>query len=268
VTGRPAAHDLDDDSLADALAAHLVRTRLAGRVATPVESCLHNSARLVAGDPDYTFGLSDWKRATVADALAALADCGVALGEGPAATPYVDPHAALQAVRRQRRTLAQLAGRRARVLVATGHAFALLPHYAALARRLRAAGCTVLQPTGVEPGRTDPDAAVSAVRFFDGVASLVAGGALQHTHRPDYMEAMLAELGASQAPDAVIGDHGFAGAAVEAGIPTLSIADVNDPALPLAQARGRTDGVLVVDDGLDPAVYEPLTAALVDGLPG
>jgi hypothetical protein len=35
-------------------------------------------------------------------------------------------------------------------------------------------------------------------------------------------------------------DHGFAGAAIERGIPTLSIADVNDPALPLAQLRGRT----------------------------
>jgi hypothetical protein len=47
--------------------------------------------------------------------------------------------------------------------------------------------------------------------------------------------------------DLVIADHGFAGAAVEAGLPTLSIADVNDPALPLAQARGRTDGVLVIE---------------------
>jgi hypothetical protein len=111
-------------------------------------------------------------------------------------------------------------------------------------------------------------AAASAVRFFDGVGSVVVGGAVQHTHRPEHMEAMLAELGASGAPDAVIADHGFAGAAVEAGITTLSIADVNDPALPLAQARGRTDGVLVVDDGLQPAVYEPLTAAILSGVPG
>jgi hypothetical protein len=44
----------------------------------------------------------------------------------------------------------------------------------------------------------------------------------------------------------------MAGAAIERGIPTLSIADVNDPALPLAQVRGRTDGVLPIDDNLAP----------------
>ncbi len=47
-------------------------------------------------------------------------------------------------------------------------------------------------------------------------------------------------------------DHGFAGAAIEAGVETLSIADVNDPALIVAQAQGRTDVVVVMDDHVDP----------------
>jgi hypothetical protein len=82
------------------------------------------------------------------------------------------------------------------------------------------------------------------------------------------MELMLAEAGGRDGVDAVVADHGFAGAAVEAGILTVSIADVNDPALPLAQARGRTAGVLVIDDGLNPLLYEPLTETIVDGFPG
>ncbi|MFN2502890.1 MAG: phosphatase, partial [Acidimicrobiales bacterium] len=46
-----------------------------------------------------------------------------------------------------------------------------------------------------------------------------------------YMESMLETLGGRQEVDAVIGDHGFAGAALEAGIPTYAIADANDPGL-------------------------------------
>jgi hypothetical protein len=254
------------------LAEHLVQTRLAGSVATPVQSCIDNSRRLIAGEPDYTFGLSDWRHASYEDAIAALRRCGVALvdpdgrAEDPAATPFVDPSFALAAVHHHRSALAEVAAARGRVLFATGHAFSLLPHYSGLARALGEVGCTVLEPlNGQHHAVRTAEGEPASIRFFDGVASLVSHGALLHTHRPDYMEAMLAELGGPGSVDLVVGDHGYAGAAVERGISTLSIADVNDPALPLAQARGRTQGVLVIDDGLNPVVYEPLTAVMLDG---
>ncbi len=47
----------------------------------------------------------------------------------------------------------------------------------------------------------------------------------RHTHWPEAMRRMLAD----ERPDLVIADHGLAGAAIEAGVETLSIADVNDP---------------------------------------
>jgi hypothetical protein len=56
----------------------------------------------------------------------------------------------------------------------------------------------------------------------------------------------------------------MAGAAIAAGLPTLSIADVNDPALPLAQVRGWTDAVLPIDDNLAPSTFVPVTAAMLD----
>jgi hypothetical protein len=261
--------------VAATLAEHLVDTRLAGSVATPVQSCIDNSRRLIAGEPDYTFGLSDWRRASYDDAIAALRACGVAMvdadgrAEDPAATPFVDPSFTLAAIQVHRSMLAQVAAARGRVLFATGHAFSLLPHYSALARALEEAGCTILEPLSGphHPVRT-PEGEPASIRYFDGVASLVSHGALLHTHRPDYMEAMLTQLGGPGSVDLVVGDHGYAGAAVERGISTLSIADVNDPALPLAQARGRTTGVLVIDDGLNPVVYEPLTAVMLDGFSG
>ncbi len=250
------------------LGEHLVRTRLAGSVATSVRSCVDNCHRLVAGDPDTTFGLSDWSAVEFEEVVRALEACGVDLsreGEGGEPTAYIDPEAALAGIAKHRAELAALARSEARVLLATGHAFALLPHYAALARALAEAGCTLLRPLEGERKRLrTPEGHAASIRYLDGVAALAYHGALHHTHRSDYMEVMLDAVGGRQGVDAVIGDHGFAGAAVEAGIPTLSIADANDPGLPLAQARGRTDGVLVIDDGIDPSQYEPITAAMLD----
>ena len=86
------------------------------------------------------------------------------------------------------------------------------------------------------------------IDHWGGVGILTDGREPRHTHWPDAMERMLAD----ETPDLVVADHGFAGAAIEAGIETLSIADVNDPALIVAQAQGRTDVVVVMDDHVDP----------------
>jgi len=51
-------------------------------------------------------------------------------------------------------------------------------------------------------------------------------------------------------------------AAIEAGVETISIADVNDPALLVAKAQGRTQHVLVFDDHVDPNAYWPVFLAL------
>ena len=37
--------------------------------------------------------------------------------------------------------------------------------------------------------------------------------------------------------DLVVGDHGWAGAAAERGIDVVAVADINDPALPMARPR-------------------------------
>ena len=254
----------------DRLVEHLVTTALAGSVATSVDSCLTNCERFARGDPDTTFGLSDWSDLTYEDAVGIMQASGVGLGGPDAdarsrrAPAYIDPEVARAAIERQCQLLADVAGTGTRVLLATGHAFALLPHYAAIGRALEAAGCELVRPL---EGRRDsvrtPEGRRAAIRYLDGVAALAYDGAIHHTHRPEYMEIMLDDLGGPDALDVVVADHGFAGAAVEAGITTLSIADANDPGLPVAQALGRTDGVLVIDDGLSPSVYEPVTAAVL-----
>ena len=80
----------------------------------------------------------------------------------------------------------------------------------------------------------------------------------RHSHRPDSMEIMLT----AERPDLVVADHGFAGAAIDAGVETLSIADVNDPALIVAKAQGRTEVVIVLDDHVPAENYWPCFQAV------
>lgn len=254
-----------DSGARAALRAHLVETKLAGAVQTSPASTLGNCRKLVAGDPDYTFGLSDWQTTTFVDTVRAVqqvfgGDPGTAEQAGPG---YIDPEATLDGIVRHRERLHAVAdGGGARVLLATGHPTGLLTHYAALARALQAAGSELLAPLDDVTIHRD-DGGKRGLRFLDGVACVSDGASLRHTHVARYMEAMLDELG-SRLPDLVVADHGMAGAAIEAGVPTLSIADVNDPALPLAQTLGRTGSVLPIDDNLAPRVFVPVTDAMLD----
>jgi len=250
------------------LSRYLVSAGLAGPVATSVDSCLDNIARLLAGRPGYTFGLSDWKDATFDEVVGAMRAAGGRPDDpapGESRSAFIDPDVAVAAIAGHQAVVARLrSAGRGRVLVATGHPFALLGHYGAVARALAEAGVSVLRPLeGAGQRLVAADGKPCSLRYLDGVACLFRGVALQHTHHPHYMEAMLAEVGGPGGVDLVVADHGFAGAAIEAGIPTLAIADVNDLALPLAQARGRTANVVVLDDGLDASRYVPVTAAVL-----
>lgn len=253
------------------LLAHLVASRLAGRVATRSSNSLRNAERLVEGDPDCTMGLSDWRDAGYDEVLEAVhALGGRELDPEAAEHPdggYIEPEATVEGIVRHQRALADfVAGGGGRVLVATGHP-SLLRHYAAVARAMEAAGCQMVRPLeGVADSLTTPEGIACSVGYVEGVAVLAYDGREHHTHRSLYMEAMLDDIGGRDGVDLVIADHGYAGAAIEAGIETLSIADINDPALPLAQARGRTNGVLLIDDGLEASLFVPVTEAVLAGV--
>jgi hypothetical protein len=246
---------------------HLVDHRLAGLVGTPPGNTVRNCGKLVAGDPFYTFGLSDWQGASMLETVAAVqALCGGDPGgSDPEGDGWIDPAATLAAIDLHRGRLAGLvAAGGGRVLLATGHPTGLLGHYAAVGRALQAGGCALLAPLDDTWLGSGPDGRRRGIRYVEGVACVFDGASLRHSHHSRFMEAILDELGGGPGSvDLVVADHGFAGAAIECGLPTLSIADVNDPALPLAQARGRTDGVLPIDDNLAPRVFVPVTAAML-----
>jgi hypothetical protein len=166
-------------------------------------------------------------------------------------------------------TACEAAGRRlsvaaragARILLATGHPAGLPLLYQAVGELLEMNGAKLLRPLAGfdwrEGGRH------RQVRYLHGVAVLSDHGSTIHTHSPGPMRLMLEEV----RPDLVLGDHGFAGAAIEAGIETISVADVNDPAPVVAKWQGRTEMVIVMDDNVQPEAYWPCFQAIATGFP-
>ncbi|MDT4988411.1 MAG: hypothetical protein QOI74_2505 [Micromonosporaceae bacterium] len=254
----------------DQLRAHLVSSRIAGDIATPRDNNLTNYRRMSDREPLYLFGLEPDGAWTPPDVLALMANrCGVSADPGHTrGRDTIDPDRTLDRLDALADRLRIAADRRERVLVATGHPVGLRPTHTAIARGLRAAGCTLVD--AARGWRHPKDPAFSnqtgTIGYLDGIAVLNgSGGGAEHTHSPLPMRAILAELAATGVapPDLVVADHGWAGAAGQAGIDTVGFADSNDPALFVGEAEGRILVCVPLDDNVAPQLYAPMTAYLL-----
>jgi hypothetical protein len=210
--------------------------------------------RLCQGDPDSRFGMSGVSDLPSGEVLRLVAEAsGIDpdpdLRHGPV---VVDANRVLDSFERIGDRLAIAAERGERVLLATGHPTGLPVLYQETGKLLADRGAKVIRPL---EGFTwfDDGGRRRQIRYFAGVAVLTDRASALHTHGPEAMGRMLSEM----TPDLVFADHGFAGAAIEAGVETLSIADVNDPALVVAHAQGRAGPVAVMDDNVQPEAYWP-----------
>jgi hypothetical protein len=244
----------------------LLRGGMAGVVSHPMDNVLWKIGLLCDGDPDSQFGLTDVDTLSRAEVLALV---GEASGFEPEPSMRwgpvrVSPEPILSECRAMGDRLALACDREERVVLATGHPTGLIQLWAEVGRVLERLGCTILRPadgaTWEESDRRPPR---RQIRYLSGVAVLTDRASARHTHSARPMQVMLAEA----RPDLVIADHGFAGAAIEAGIDTVSVADVNDPALIVAKAQGRTEVVVVMDDNVSPEAYWPCYQAICERLP-
>ncbi|MGP4024489.1 phosphatase [Actinomadura sp. 3N407] len=266
----------------DELRAHLVRTMIAGDVATPRQNNLLHYRRMAAGHPYYQFGLElkpSWTEQTVLEMM--VERCGV--DPDPRhiyGDDTIDPDITLDTLEAMGERIGLAARRRENVVIATGHPATLTPLYEAVARALADAGCRVLTPAAgwtyeIEVGYGGLD--VRRIVYAEPGVAMLEGDdrRTHHTHDPHPMEAMLRELANSASedaakakpdiwPDLAIADHGWAGAAGQAGIDTVGFADCNDPALFAGAAEGKIDVAVPLDDGVSPHHYAPLTAYILD----
>jgi hypothetical protein len=252
----------------------LVDALLEGRMAGPVvshdrENVRWKIAQFAAGEPRSQFGLSGLGVLSESQVMALMGeaagfdpDLTSSGGDGPVP---VDPVRVLAHLHEAGTRLALAAARRERVLLATGHPVGLVLLYAAVGELLVAHGASLLRPLDGEGWRSLGRA--REIRYLNGVAILTDRGSSIHTHSSEPMERMLAAGSNGGPPDLVFADHGFAGAAIEAGLDTISIADVNDPAPVAAAALGRTRTVIVMDDNVAPEDYWPCFQAIAARFP-
>ena len=253
----------------DELREHLVVSRIAGDVATSREDNLMKYGFLAAGMTKAQFGLSfegSWGMRDLIDLMAKRV--GVSPdGSYLRGADRIDPDLAIDGLDRMATHLASAARPGARVVLATGHPAGLLPVHVAVAAGLRAAGATVLTPaagwyyeTTTRIGRV-----TRTIRYINDVAMVSTRGELNHTHSARPMEAVLDALTSAgePPPDLVMADHGWAGAAGEAGVLSVGFADSNDPALFVGEAEGKVAVAVPLDDNVEPHLYKPLTAYLL-----
>src|SRR4051794_33145027 len=221
---------------------HVVRARIAGAVATARASNLGNVTKMLDGHPDYWFGV-ELDRAWTFDEVVAVMVARVGIHpdvDREHGADTIEPELCVAALDAAADRLAEVAAGRGRVLCATGHPTGLLALYVPVLTALAAAGCEVLTPAAerwVPIGDRQ-----RRIRYVGGVATIGTGGDLLHTHAPEPMQAILAS--GMAAPDLVVADHGWAGAAGQAGWPVLGFADTNDPALFVAAEEGKVEVVV------------------------
>ncbi len=240
--------------------------KVAGVAAHPLDNVRRNIELLIEQDPDKLFGMTDMPGRfgfdDILDLVEAEADEPIdrAARSGQV---HIAAEPILAACELLGDRLAAAAAAGDRVLVATGHPHGLDVLYRELARHLADRGAKMLHPadgaTIQEDGRPGP----WRIRYLGDVGLVTDEVAAKHTHAGDAMRRMLED----ERPDLVLGDHGYAGAAIEAGVEAVSVADVNDPALIVAKAQGRTQIVVVMDDNVNADDYWPCFQAVAARFP-
>ncbi len=257
---------------AGALRAHLLAARLAGVVATSREESLRSYRLFAARDPRVLIGIDPERGWGMRELIGLMAErCGVSADPGHVSGhDVIDPGLTLAALDAFAERLAEVAGRRAPVLLGTGHPHRLLGFYADLADALSAAGCAVLTPAqglcvdittrfGLRTYNLDYVRGVALVREPGPVSSGRATGA--HTHSPLPVRVALAAAAEAggPVPELVIGDHGWVCGAGQLGFEAIGLADTDDPALFVGEAEGVVSLVVPLDDAVRSAYYRPLT---------
>lgn len=240
-------------------AERLLEAGVAGnRTSHGAENNLHKVGLLLELDENNTFGMEDLLRGvTFEEAYEAVSH---QLGNPPdrEETPgrgCIDPARTAAGLVEAGERIRDVAGSGGRLIFATGHPGALLLYYLELARWAQELGGEVAsaKARGLYAKGISLDWAGS-------VGTLGNGAGLFHTHSPDHMRDVLAELG--HEVDLVVADHGFAGAAIAAGIPTVAVMDTNDPALAVVAGRGADVTVVPMDDNRPLNSYAAALAVL------
>ena len=211
----------------------IVKARLAGRHdrlgRTEVLSVMRH---VVGGDPPALLGLDRFAGVTLAELRAAATEVWGWDTNEP--TVSIDPDKLLAGLLVARERVLDVARRGGRILVATSRPASLLPLHQALGRLCRSVGGHLLDSGEAGPIHAAGRASVR-LWWVGGVAVLTDGDTLLADPGIEAIDELLFTV---PYPDLVVGDRGFAGGALRAGIEAVAIADLDAIALGLAACRG------------------------------
>jgi hypothetical protein len=148
----------------------------------------------------------------------------------------------------------QACERSERVFFGTGHPTGPLEMYGRLASAMKNSGIDLQRVC--EGESFDGYIGGGRIQYCGDVAVVSMSGDLVHTHSAKPMEFLFAS---GLDVDLVIGDHGFAGAALARGIDAVAVVDTNDPALVLACVRDLPVWPILCDDNRPSARYHGMT---------
>jgi hypothetical protein len=229
----------------------LLRAGVAGtNTSHGAEDNLYKIRRLLDGEPSQTFGMDELlEDVSFEEAYEAVTshtghppDMEETGGRG-----CIDPACTASGLLEARERVRAAAEAGGAFVLATGHPGALLSYYLGLAAWVEELGGETL--TGRTQGRYERG---SILDWVGAVGSLGDGASLRHTHDADPMRDLMREL---DGIDLVVADHGFAGAAIIANIPTVAVMDTNDPALAVVARRGADVTVVPMDDNRPQGSY-------------
>lgn len=233
----------------------LLKAKITGRHTSHTrQNAISKLYALVEGDPDGSFGLSGMEDLDPAEVLGYLSDltgCSDDIGD-LAGWDTLDPDKTVNGIVAAAERLRDAARAGKTLLTCTGHPTGMLEHHIRVVDAYRRAGGVPLILREEEEFPFGSRGKVGQVRYTGGVGCLADWGALRHTHMPTAMEALLE---AQPWPDLVLADHGFAGAAIERGIPTIAVMDINDPALAAAWGLGKDVTIIPMDDNRPQRLY-------------
>jgi hypothetical protein len=211
--------------------------------------------KLTDNDPYVTFGIRmviDYVQLNEVDPqealgmIASITKCSqdVSYTEGRG---YISPSSTIKGLKAMSAAIRRVCRDHGYVTFATGHPGSMIECYTVLASLVRELGGHVLDlAKGQVAFQGEDRDHIHVADSINDICILSDTCAALHTHDSRAMELMLND--AKRLPDLVIADHGFAGEAINRGIPTVAIMDTNDPGLAVAKKLGANVIIVPMND--------------------
>src|SRR4051812_15533319 len=234
----------------------LTKLRLAGpELSHSRQNNLEAVKRLADADPYVTFGIqsvieyvgdNDFEPSDFLKIVSGLTKCSQDInytqGRG-----YISPSSTIKGLRATAAAIRRVAADGGSVVFATGHPGAMIDYYTELAYLVRRLGGHVLDlAKGQVVFQGEDRDHIKVVDSINSIAFVSDTCSTLHTHDSLPMKVMLDST--AKMPDLVIADHGFAGEAINRGIPTVAIMDTNDPGLAIAKKLGANVIIVPMND--------------------